>query len=331
GVVVGVRHAGAVAEPEQFGQFGAGADLLAECLADGAVHRLDGPAAGDVVLLAVLVGDRGAEGGGRGALDQFAHEVEHHVVVGVRLVGLQHRELGVVLVGDALVAEGAAHLEDLLHAADAQPLQVQLGGDAQVQVEVVGVDVGGEGAGVGAAVDLLQHRRLDLEEAALQQALAQGLDGGGAAPDDVAGVGARHQVEVAAADPGLGVGEAPPFVGQGAQALADELPGGDEDGRFAAVADPGAAGGADVVADVGVGGEAVEGGAGAVAGEGELVLSGPVPQDDEDDAAEVAHEHDAAGDGDVLAGPDAGEGVGAGGDADGVGGDALGAQPVQLA
>ncbi len=137
--------------------------------------------------------------------------------------------------------------------------------------------------------------------------------------------------ETAAADLGLRVGEALAFVGQGAQALAGELPVGDEHGRLAPVADARPAGGGDVVADVGVGGEAVEGVAGAVAGEGELVVARPVAQYDEDDAAEVADQHDPAGDGDVLALPDAGEGVGAGRDAHRVGVGAGGARPVELA
>jgi hypothetical protein len=93
----------------------------------------------------------------------------------------------------------------------------------------------------------------------------------------------------------------------------------------------GPAGDGDVVADVGVGGEAAEGGAGPVAGEGDLVVAGPVAQDGEDDAAEVADQHDASGHGDVLAGRHVGEGVGGGGTADRVGVGAGGAQAVELA
>ena len=104
-----------------------------------------------------------AVGGLRGVLDQLAAAVDPHVVVGVRLVGLQQCELGVVAEVDALVAECAPELEDPLDTADAQPLEVQLGRDAQIQVEVVGVDVGEERPGVGAAVDLLQDRCLDLQ------------------------------------------------------------------------------------------------------------------------------------------------------------------------
>lgn len=262
-----------------------------------------------------LVGDGRAEGGGGGALDQFAGEVEHHVVVGEGLVGLQHRELGVVLVGDALVAEGAAHLEDLLHTADAEPLEVELGRDAQVQVEVVGVDVGAEGPGVGTAVDLLEHRGLDLQVAAVEQSLAQGLDRAGAGPYDVPCLGARDEVEVAAPDPGLGVGEALALVGEGAQALAGELPGADHEGRLARPAGAGLAADEHVVAEVDLGGEGVQHlGPGLVAGEHQLDVAGPVAQDGEDHAAEVAYEHHAPGEGGLFAGPGTGrEGGAAGG------------------
>jgi hypothetical protein len=44
------------------------------------------------------------------------------------------------------VAERPADLEDLLHPTDDQSLEVQLGRDPQVQIEVVGVDVGLERA-----------------------------------------------------------------------------------------------------------------------------------------------------------------------------------------
>ena len=68
-------------------------------------------------------------------------------VVGVGLVELEHGELGVVAGRQALVAEDPADLEDLLEAAHHQPLQVQLGRDAQVEVGVEGVVVGDERLG----------------------------------------------------------------------------------------------------------------------------------------------------------------------------------------
>ncbi len=160
----------------------------------------------------------------RRVLDQLAAAVDPHRVVGVRLIGLQQRELGVVAEVDALVAERAAQLEDPLDTADAQPLEVELGGDAQVQVEVVGVDVGEERPGVGPAVDLLQDRGLDLQEALGEQGFPDRVQDVAAGPDQVARLGVDRQVDVAGAHPRLLVGQPLPLVGQRAQALADQPP-----------------------------------------------------------------------------------------------------------
>ena len=70
---------------------------------------------------------------------------------GVRPVELEHRELGVVLRRDPFVAEVAVDLVDPLEAADHQPLQVQLGRDAQVEVDVERVVVRHERAAPRAA------------------------------------------------------------------------------------------------------------------------------------------------------------------------------------
>ena len=94
------------------------------------------------------------------------------LVVGVGLVPLEHRELGVVLWRDALVAEVLAELVDAIDPADDEPLQVELGRDPQVEVAVEGVVVGGERARQGAAVERLQDRRLDLDEAVVVEPAA---------------------------------------------------------------------------------------------------------------------------------------------------------------
>ena len=72
----------------------------------------------------------------RDRLDQILDSVHDVAVVGVGLVPLEHRELRLVLVRDALVAKVLADLVDPLEAPDDQPLQVQLGGDTQVEVGV---------------------------------------------------------------------------------------------------------------------------------------------------------------------------------------------------
>ena len=204
-------------------------DLLAELLRDRLADRLHRPVAGQVVLddLAVGVrppGDRRAVDRGRGLLDELLGQDAHGVVVAVRLVHLERRELRVVLEVDALVAELPADLEDLLHAADEQPLEVQLGRDPQVEVHVVGVDVGLERPGVGAAVDELQHRRLDLGEAAGVQRVAHAAHDRRARCRRCRGPPAGRSGRRSGPDPGLGVGQALVLVGQRPQRLAGELP-----------------------------------------------------------------------------------------------------------
>ena len=70
-----------------------------------------------------------------------------------------------MLVRHALVAEVLAELVDALEAADDEPLEVQLGGDPQVEVAVELVVVRDERPRQRAAVERLEHRRLDLDEA----------------------------------------------------------------------------------------------------------------------------------------------------------------------
>ena len=105
-------------------------------------------------------------GGAGHERQQLLGEAHQHLVVHVGPVELEHRELGVVLRRDPLVAEVAVDLEHPLDAADRQPLQVQLRRDAQVQLHVERVVVRHEGTRQRAAGDRLHHRRLDFEEAA---------------------------------------------------------------------------------------------------------------------------------------------------------------------
>ena len=109
----------------------------------------------DVAVVADLRGDE---------RDELLAAGRDVLVVRVRLVPLEHRELRVVLVREALVAEILAELVHPLEPADDQPLEVELGGDPQIQLAVERVVVGGERAGRGAAVQRLQNRGFDLDE-----------------------------------------------------------------------------------------------------------------------------------------------------------------------
>ena len=149
-------------------------------------------------------------------------EVHHVVVVGVGHVELEHGELGVVLRRDAFVAEVAVDLVDAVHAADHQPLQVKLGRDAQVEVDVERVVVRDERLGHRAAGDGMHHRRLDFDEAVAVEKAPQRLHDLRALDEDLAHFGIHRQVDVAAAIARLHILQAVPLLGQREQVLHQE-------------------------------------------------------------------------------------------------------------
>ena len=68
--------------------------------------------------------------------DEFLGDGHDFAVITEGLIELHHGELGIVAGADALVAEHAANLVDALHTADDESFQVQLEGDAQIQLHV---------------------------------------------------------------------------------------------------------------------------------------------------------------------------------------------------
>ena len=340
-------------------------DLLTEGLGDGGVEVDLVPLARQVVLGAVgqrddLAALRQVEGVPGRLLDEVAGQLGHAVVVGVGLVGLQGRELrGVGGVG-ALVAEVAVDLEDAVHTADHSALEVDLRGDAQVEIHVEGVHVGDERARGRPAVNDLQHGGLQLQVVAAEEVLADGAHDGGAGAHHVAGGGPGEQVELTTAHALLLrerhrlAGLVGPGLGQGSQRLGGDPPGGDldvvvpgggglgalaqdrlgHDGQLAAARGDDAAVDEEVVAQVDVGLEGRERGV-ALGGQGlgrEHGLqggAGTVLQGDEAQAAGVAQEDDAAGDTDdvvgLLPGLEVGVALAHGGDGGGDGhGDRVG-------
>ncbi len=94
---------------------------------------------------------------------QALGEIHHVVVVGVGLIKLEHRKLGIVLGRDALVAEVAVDFVDAVEPAHNQAFEIKLRRDPQVQAEVKGMVMSHEGARHGPPGERLHHGRLDLE------------------------------------------------------------------------------------------------------------------------------------------------------------------------
>ena len=173
-------------------------DPHAEALLDEVGHRDAWPGRGEVDILAADLDHEFAVQRVADGRDDHAFDEIHHVdVVREGLVGLEHRELGVVPHIDALVAKDAPDLEDALHPADDEPLQVQLQGDAQVHVDVERVVVADERSSRRAALNAAEHRAFDFPEAAVIEMASNSSDDSPPDLEDLAGAVVGHQVDIA--------------------------------------------------------------------------------------------------------------------------------------
>ena len=198
-----------------------GQDVDAARVPDGLPHGDPRPRRREVDLLAAELHFQLADGPG-GRAHHLLDHLHDQVVVDVRLVCLQHGELRVVLEADALVAEVLADLVDPVDAADDAALEIELDRDAQVEVAVELVVVRGERPRHGAAVQRLQDRRLDLDEAALVEEAADGADHVRALDEALLDLVVDDEVEVAAAVARLHVGEAVELLRQRTQRLGEQ-------------------------------------------------------------------------------------------------------------
>ena len=123
---------------------------------------------------------------------------------------------------DALVAEVAVDLVHPVHASDGQPLEEQLGRDAQVELQIERIVMGEKGPRGRSCRNQLQHRRLDLDEAAAIEELANAAHDRRAGLEDLTRFGVGDQVEIALAITGLQVGETVPLLRQRAQGLGEQ-------------------------------------------------------------------------------------------------------------
>ncbi len=212
------------------------------------------------------------------------------VVVGVGLVELEHRELGIVLGGDALVPEVSIDLVHPVQAAHHQALEVQLGRDAQVERHVERVVVRHERLGRGAPRDRLHHRGLHFEEAPRVEERAQGRDEAALHDEGLADLGIDDQVDIASAVTSFHVLQAVPLFGQGTEGLGEELELLHRHRQLGGARAEQLAGDPDEVAHVEIHEGRVRGAEHVGAGV-DLDLAGLVPQHREAALAVVAHRH----------------------------------------
>jgi len=178
---------------------------------------------GREVQLRPLVGDlQGPEEVPDERGDHLLGERHEVLVRGVGHVEFDHGELGVVQRRDPLVAEIAVELEDPLHPAHDEPLEVELRRDPQVEVLPQGVVVRLEGLGHGPPGHGLHHGRLHLEEVPVVQERPDEPDDPAARLEDILDLRVDDQVEVALSVADLHVRQPVPLFRQGPQALGEE-------------------------------------------------------------------------------------------------------------
>ena len=238
-----------------------------------------------------------AEQGLRELREQLLGQLHQVLIVRVRLIELERRELGIVLRGDPLVPEVPVDLVHALEAAHDQPLEIELRRDPEIEVHVERVVVRLERPGDGAAGDRLHHRCLDLEEAARVEERADPLDEPRAQQEDLADLGVDDQVDVALAIARLDVLEPVPLLGQRAQRLGQERERLHAHRQLAGARAEHSSGDADEIADVELA-EAREVVTELVGARVELDAAGAVHEVREGRLAVVAHGHHSAGEAD---------------------------------
>ena len=195
---------------------------------------------------------------------------------------------------DPLVSKDAPQLEDPLVAPDHQPLQPELGRDAQEELAVERVVERPEGACGGAGGDRVQHRRLDLHEVRGPAALAHRSQHLAAARQRRTRRRVGPQVRLAVPVAQVEVRDPGPLVAEVVQGLGEELPRRDLDRELAALRAHDLAAHADPVTQVQFR-ELLEPLGGGRQGE-ELDLAAGVTHRGEGQLALGAHQHQPAGD-----------------------------------
>ena len=199
-----------------------------------------------------------------------------------------------------LVAEVFADLVDTLEAADDEPLEIELVGDAQVKGLIEGVVVGNEGPGRGAAVERLQHRGFDLQEAEIVQEMADCRDHPGSLLEGPPHLGVRDEIGIALAVADLDVLQALPLLRWGVERLGEWRKAGHPQGYLAGTGAKQTAGGLNEVTEIDEPVELLEGlRADVIDAEIELKLAVAVADVGEHRLAHVAPAGDPAGDGDL--------------------------------
>ena len=170
-----------------------------------------------------------AEGQFHGVVDLLADMLHqafgalHHAVhIGIGLIELNGGELGVVGGVHAFVTEQTTNLVHPIKAADDAALQIQLGGNTQVQIHIQRIVMGDKGTGGSTTLNDIQNGGIHFQIAQLIKITTDSGDGLGTLDKSLAHLGIDDQIHVALTVAGVHILQAVVLFGQGQQALAQQ-------------------------------------------------------------------------------------------------------------
>ena len=207
-------------EPKFFGISPQGFEVVEHCHIDGAIFN-DGffqsqafPGGGQIDLFAAVADFQAAADILRHMTDELFGVIHQVVIGGIGPVKFHHGKFGVVLNGDALVAEVAVDLEHAIKAADNQALEIKFRRNPQKKIHIQGIVMGHKRPCRCAARHRMHHGCFNFKIVVIQHVLPNKADNAAALAKQIPDFGIGDQVEITLAIAGFNIGEAVPFFRQ---------------------------------------------------------------------------------------------------------------------
>ena len=137
--------------------------------------------------------------------NQFFSEIGHLFKIGIRPIGLEHRELRIMFSGDAFVAKVAIDFENLVEPTHEQTFEIKLQRNAHIEIDAERLVMRFERFGRSAAGDSLQNRRLYFQNAAVLKKTPRFSDNRNAFFENLPRTFVRKKVEITLPIPGFDV------------------------------------------------------------------------------------------------------------------------------
>ena len=159
----------------------------------------------------------GAEDFLRSAGKQILEQIHHVIEVRICLVEFHRSKFRVMAGIHTFVAEDSPHFIDAFHAADDQPFQIKLRGDAQIHVKVKRIVVSNKRSGGCTSGNGVQHGSLNFQVTAPVQEATEIRDKAGTNLKVAAAFIAHDEVYIALTIPEFGIGHTVELLGKRTQ------------------------------------------------------------------------------------------------------------------